>query len=225
MRSEFKDRPDLLAQVVPNYPVGAKRVVLDNGIWAKTLKRPDVELVSTGIDRIEPRGVRGADGRLHEAEVIVYGTGLPRLGVPHAHAGDRPGRRRPARSLGRRRPRLQRRVRSRLPQPVLRLRPQHTNIVINGSIIYFSECAVNYAVECLRFLSERGAAAMDCRREAYDRYAALMDEHNAQMAWGISSVNSWYKNPKGRVTQNWPLPLIDYWRQTRTPNPADFELL
>ena len=66
---------------------------------------------------------------------------------------------------------------------------------------------------------------MDCRPDAYDRYAALMDEHNSQMAWGISPVNSWYKSPSGRVAQNWPLPLIDYWRQTRRPDPADFELL
>ena len=66
---------------------------------------------------------------------------------------------------------------------------------------------------------------MDCRTEAYDRYAARMDEHNSQMAWGISPVNSWYKSPSGRIAQNWPLPLIDYWRQTRAPNPADFELI
>ena len=52
-----------------------------------------------------------------------------------------------------------------------------------------------------------------------------MDEHNSQMAWGISPVNSWYKSPSGRVAQNWPLPLVDYWRQTRRPDPADFELL
>ena len=73
----------------------------------------------------------------------------------------------------------------------------NTNIVINGSIIYFSECAVNYAVECLRFLAEHRAAAMDCRPEAYHRYSALMDEHNAQMAWGISGVNSWYIERQG----------------------------
>ncbi len=224
LQSEFKDRPDLLAQVVPDYPVGAKRVVLDNGIWAKTLKRPDVELVSTAIDRIEPRGVLGADGRLHEADVIVYGTGfraseflMPmqvtgRGGVDLHDAWDGDARAYNGVCV------------PGFPNLFCVYGP-NTNIVINGSIIYFSECAVNYAVESLRFLAEQGAAAMDCRHESYHRYAARMDEHNAQMAWGISSVNSWYKNAKGRVTQNWPLPLIDYWRQTRRLDPADFELL
>ena len=30
---KFGDRPDLLAKVVPHYPVGAKRMVRDNGVW------------------------------------------------------------------------------------------------------------------------------------------------------------------------------------------------
>ena len=224
LESQFGDRPDLLDKVVPDYPVGAKRVVLDNGIWADTLKRTNVELVSDGIERIEPEGVRGADGRLHRADVIVFGTGfraseflmpmqVTGRGGADLHetwAGDArayngvcvPG----------------------FPNLFCIYGP-NTNIVVNGSIIYFAECAAHYVVECLRLLAKRGAAAMDCRPGAYDRYAARMDEHNSQMAWGISPVNSWYKSPTGRVAQNWPLPLIDYWRQTRAPDPADFELI
>ena len=224
LKSQFGDRPDLLAKVVPDYPVGAKRVVLDNGIWARTLKRSNVELVSSGIGRIESEGVRGTDGRLHDADVIVYGTGfraseflMPmrvtgRGGVDLHEAWDGDARAYNGACV------------PGFPNLFCIYGP-NTNIVVNGSVIYFSECTAHYVVECLRLLAERGAAAMDCRPEAYDRYAARMDEHNAQMAWGISDVNSWYKNPKGRVTQNWPLPLIDYWRQTRRPDPADFEFL
>jgi 4-hydroxyacetophenone monooxygenase len=45
------------------------------------------------------------------------------------------------------------------------------------------------------------------------------------MAWGWSPVNSWYKNSKGRVAQNWPFTLLEYWDRTRQPNPDDFELI
>ena len=45
--------------------------------------------------------------------------------VPDADAGHGPRRRRPARAVGRRRPRLPRDHRPRLPQPVLPLRPEH----------------------------------------------------------------------------------------------------
>ncbi len=224
LESQFGDRPDLLAKVLPRYPVGAKRVVLDNGIWAGTLKRPNVELVSDGIERIEPSGVRGADGRLHRADVIVYGTGFraSEFLMPMRVAG-RGGADLHATWAG------DARAYNGVCVPgfpnLFLLYGPNTNIVVNGSIIYFAECAAHYVVECLRLLADRGAAAMDCRPDAYERYGELMDEHNSQMAWGISPVNSWYKGPSGRVAQNWPLPLIDYWRQTRRPNPADFELL
>src|SRR5262249_23564421 len=39
---EFGDRPDLLEKVTPDYPPAAKRVIRDNGIWARTLKRDNV---------------------------------------------------------------------------------------------------------------------------------------------------------------------------------------
>jgi len=224
LESQFGDRPDLLSKVVPDYPVGAKRVVLDNGIWASTLKRPDVDLVSDGIARIEPDGVRGSDGGLHPADVIVYGTGFRASEFLM-----------PMRVSGRRGADLHEtwngdaRAYNGVCVPgfpnLFCLYGPNTNIVVNGSIIYFAECAAHYVVECLRLLAERGATAMDCRPDAYERYAARMDEHNSQMAWGISPVNSWYKSPSGGVAQNWPLPLIDYWRQTRRPDPADFELL
>ena len=224
LESQFGDRPDLLAKVVPRYPVGAKRVVLDNGIWASTLKRPNVELVSDAIDRIEPSGVLGADGRLHRADVIVYGTGFraSEFLMPMRVAG-RQGADLHETWAG------DARAYNGVCVPgfpnLFFLYGPNTNIVVNGSIIYFAECAAHYVVECLRLLADRGAAAMDCRPDAYERYAAVMDEHNSQMAWGISPVNSWYKSPSGRVAQNWPLPLVDYWRQTRRPDPADFELL
>ena len=51
------------------------------------------------------------------------------------------------------------------------------------------------------------------------------DEGNARMAWGTSTVNSWYKNAAGRVTQNWPFTLLEFWERTRQPDPADYELL
>ena len=224
LRSQFGDRPDLLSKVMPNYPVGSKRVVLDNGIWASTLKRPNVELVSDGIERIEPVGVRGSDGRLHRADVIVFGTGFQASEFLM-----------PMQVTGRGGADLHEmwngdaRAYNGVCVPgfpnLFCLYGPNTNIVVNGSIIYFAECATHYVVECLRLLASQGAAAMDCRTDAYEHYSARMDEHNSQMAWGISPVNSWYKSPSGRIAQNWPLPLIDYWRQTRAPNPADFELI
>jgi 4-hydroxyacetophenone monooxygenase len=100
----------------------------------------------------------------------------------------------------------------------------NTNIVVNGSIIYFSECEMHYILNAIRMLLESGKRAMDCKRDVHDRYNARIDQGNLEMAWGVSKVNSWYKSASGRVAQNWPFTLLEYWQQTRSVNAADYAL-
>ena len=61
--------------------------------------------------------------------------------------------------------------------------------------------------------------------DVHDAYNERIDQENRLRTWGVSTVNSWYKNDRGRVTQNWPGNLIDYWKQTLAPAPADYEFL
>ncbi|HEY0649970.1 NAD(P)/FAD-dependent oxidoreductase, partial [Phenylobacterium sp.] len=75
-RNQLTARPDLLDKVTPNYPVGGKRAVLDNGVWLGALKRPNVELVTDKVAKITPKGVVTADGHEYEADVLLYGTGF-----------------------------------------------------------------------------------------------------------------------------------------------------
>ena len=98
----------------------------------------------------------------------------------------------------------------------------NTNIVVNGSIIFFSECSAHYILGCLELLLRRRARrALEVRQEPHDAYNERVDAENARMAWGAPSVSSWYKNEKGRVSQNWPfasdrLLERDAQRQTST---------
>ena len=62
IKAEFADRPDLLEKVVPTYPPGSKRMLRDNGIWARTLKRDNVQLITTPIREITPTGIVTDDG-------------------------------------------------------------------------------------------------------------------------------------------------------------------
>ncbi len=224
LEAEFGDRPDLLEKVTPDYPPAAKRVIRDNGIWARTLKRDNVHLVTEKITEITPTGVATADGAEHEFDVLIYGTGFqaskfltPMQVVGRNGADLHEGWDGNARAyLGI--------VVPKFPNLFLLYGP-NTNIVINGSIIYFSECEVHYLVECIRLLFETGKRALDCRQDVHDAYNVKIDEGNEQRAWGASTVNTWYRNEHGRIAQNWPFSLLDYWQQTREPDPADYELL
>ena len=96
---------------------------------------------------------------------------------------------------------------------------------MNGSIIFFTECEVDYLLASIETLLRAGKSAMDCKLEVHDEYNARIDADNTKRAWGAASVNSWYKNQLGRVSQNWPHGLLEYWKQTREMDVADYELL
>jgi len=216
-------RTDLIDKIIPQYPLGGKRALLDNGVWLESLKRDNVELTTDPIAAITETGVRTQGGRDVEADVIIYATGFHASrflspmriegkggAVLHEQwAGD------PRAYLGMTAPGF--------PNLFMIYGP-NTNIVVNGSIIFFSECSVRYIIGCLRLLAETGAAAIEVKKAVHDAFNVSVDAGNKQMAWGSPNVTSWYKNEQGRVTQNWPFALVDYWRATLTPNAEDFIL-
>jgi 4-hydroxyacetophenone monooxygenase len=224
LESEFADAPELRAHVIPEYPPLAKRILLDNGTWARTMKRDNVHLVTDAIEAITPDGVTTVDGRTHVVDVIVYATGFQasRFLTPMRVIG-RAGRDLHEHWDGDARAHLGITVPG-FPNFFCLYGP-NTNLVANGSIIFFSECTVGYIVECIHLLLTEHKRALDCRVDAYAAYNARIEEGNRQMAWGASTVNSWYKNASGRVTQNWPGTLLEFWEQTRAPDPAEYELL
>ncbi len=224
LQAQYADRPDLLEKTLPTYPPTAKRFLLDNGSWPAALKRENVHLITEGIKEITSDGVVTVDGDLHAADVIICGTGFhaSHFLMPMKVTG-RSGIELTAQWDGDARAYLGMTVPN-FPNFFLLYGP-NTNIVVNGSIIYFSECEVQYVLGCLRLLLEDGHRAMDCKQQVHDAYNERIDEANLQRSWGVSDVNSWYKNEHGRVAQNWPFNLVEYWQQTREPDPADYEFL
>ncbi|MCU1400366.1 MAG: hapE [Acidimicrobiales bacterium] len=218
---QFGDRPDLLAQVVPDYPVGAKRIVRDNGIWATTLKRDNVDLVSDPIAHVDAGGIAMADGSHIDADVIIYGTGYQASNflAPMQITG-RGGADLHERWDGDARAYLGVTI-PEFPNLFCLYGP-NTNIVVNGSIIYFSECGSRLVLGLIELLMAGTHRALEVKSSVHDEFNELIDAENRRMAWGWSTVNSWYKNSHGRVAQNWPFTLLDYWERTREPNPDDY---
>ncbi len=221
MQGQLADRPDLFAKALPSYPPASKRIILDNGAWASTIMRDNVRLITEPIERITPTGVVTADRTERAADLIIYGTGFQashfltpmqvtgRNGIDLNEQWDGDARA----YMGV--------VVPNFPNFFMLYGP-NTNIVVNGSIIYFSECEVQYVLGCLRLVLAGGHNALDCKRDVHDAYNVRIDEANRKRAWGVGDTNSWYKNDRGRVSQNWPFNVIEYWQQTREPSPEDF---
>ena len=197
--SQFGDAPELLAA---GRAAATRRwrsaCCSTTGSGPRTLKRDDVHLITDPIERDH------ADGRGHRRRRATHAGRRHRLrhrlrgvAVPDADAGDRPRRRRPARALGRRRPRLPRHHRARLPQPVLPLRAEHEPGRQRQHHLLLRVRRSRYIARVPAPAARdrhavRSTAAPRCTRPT----TRAIDEGNAQMAWGASDVNSWYKNAR-----------------------------
>lgn len=222
MRPQLDGRDDLVEQVMPNSPVGAKRILRDNGTWIRTLRRDNVEVVADPIERIDPAGIRTRDGREHGCDAIVYGTGFraSRFLAP-VHVVGRDGADLnaiwdddPRAYLGMAIPRF--------PNMFTMYGP-NTNLVLHGgSMILFSELSTRLLLETVRRMLAKDCRKVEVRDDAFEDYNARVDATNATRAWGFSSVNSWYKNSKGRVTQNYPFSIFEYWQRTASLDEAAF---
>lgn len=77
--------PELRRKLTPDYQPMCRRLIISAGFY-RAMQRENVDLVTEGIDHIEPRGIVTADGVLHEVDVIALATGFD------AHAYMRPMR-------------------------------------------------------------------------------------------------------------------------------------
>lgn len=224
IKSIVGDDAELLEKALPKYPPAGKRMLIDAGGWLMTLKQDHVHVRTDAIAEINETGLKTEDGEQQDFDVIIYGTGFHANkflwpmefvgpggvslqehwdGDPRAYLGiTTPG----------------------FPNLFMMYGP-NTNIVVNGSIVFFSECEIRYILGCIAMILENGKKAIDCKKLVHDEFNAKVDDANINMAWGAPNVRSWYKNQKGRVTQNWPFTLRDFWAETRTPDPEDFDLI
>ncbi len=223
IREQTAGFPELTAALTPNFHVSGKRSIRDNGIWAATLKRENVTLDTSPIAAINATGLRMEDGRQLDVDVLIYGTGFRASDflVPMQIRG-RGGRSLHEEWGGDARAYLGITLPG-YPNFFMMYGP-NTNIVVNGSIIFFSECEAHYIAGCIKMLIDHGAASLEVRRDVFARFNAEVDAANAEMPWGYATANTWYRNAHGRVAQNWPFRLIDYWNRTRRPEPSDFIL-
>jgi 4-hydroxyacetophenone monooxygenase len=222
LRAQVPDEA-LFDKMVPRFPPFAKRALRDDGIWAETMQRVDVELITEPIAEITNTGIRTTDGCERPADVVIYGTGFTasQFLTPMRLFG-RDGVELNERWSGDARAYLGMTV-PEFPNLFMLYGP-NTNLVINGSIIVMVECQVRYIVESLGQLLRSGHRTMSCRPEVHDTYNVEIDAGNKQMVWGVTDVPSWYRNERGRIAQNWPFALLDYWERTRQPELADYEL-
>ena len=207
LRLQVKD-PVLRAKLVPDYELGCKRLLFSND-WYAAITRPHVEVVDHAVVGVEPEGVRTDDGRLHEADVLIWGTGFAATdflaGVRVTGAGGvelhdvwADGARA---HLGITVPGF--------PNLFCVYGP-NTNLG-GSSIIGMLEAQTGYIVQVARRLSESDARSVAVRPEAAEAYDREMQARLRDSVW--AGCTSWYRDGS-RITTNWPGLVQEYQRRT-----------
>ncbi|MBV9561012.1 MAG: NAD(P)/FAD-dependent oxidoreductase [Bradyrhizobium sp.] len=221
--SELNERPDLIAKCVPTYPPYGKRILLDNN-WFRTLRRPNVELVTDDIDHFSGDGIVTADGRERPFDVIVVATGfrvtemaarLEITGRGDVNLRDKWANDNPTAYLGLTVPEF--------PNFFCMLGP-NAGPAHGGSVIFQSECQSRYISACLVEMIERGLGAIDVRQDVLDDYVRRVDTEHEAMIWTHPGMTTYYRNKSGRVFSAMPWRFVDYWRMTHDPDLNQYRL-
>ena len=75
----------------------------------------------------------------------------------------------------------------------------NTNLGHGGSVIFNTECQVNYITRLLVRMIEEGIESVECRKDVYDEYNRRVDAAHRRMIWSHKGMDTWYRNAQGRV--------------------------
>lgn len=217
LEQSVKD-PALREKLRPDYRAACKRLVI-SGNFYEAIQRPNAQLVTEAIERVEPEGVRTADGKLHELDVLVYATGF---------RTDRFIR--PTRTIGLGGVDLDDVWRESPVAYVSVSVPGFPNFfMLNGpngpvgnfSLIDVAELQMNYVLQLLDVVRREGGG-ISASAEATERFEADRVRAAASTIW-MTGCKSWYLDARG-VPATWPW-TFDHFRKTMAvPDLADFQL-
>ncbi|MFJ5107551.1 MULTISPECIES: flavin-containing monooxygenase [unclassified Glutamicibacter] len=224
LSKQFAGHPELLKHAIPSYPPGAKRMLRDNGVWAKALTAEHATLEVSPISEFTENGIVTADGTNHEVDIVIYATGFkPSDYLDGIEIVGREGTRIHDYWQG------DARAHNGVTVPgfpnFFMVYGPNVGGVVAGSLHFMLERASEYALKAVHEVLKRDAKALDVTQAALDRFTAWVDAENRQMAWGQPYVRTWYQNRKGRVSQVWPFTNIEYWEATENVLADEYEYL
>jgi len=197
----------------PSYAVGCKRLLLSDDYYP-ALTRPNVEVVTAALDRIGPHSLTTADGRVHEADVLILATGFratdPILaplivgrdgrsladawqGSPKAYMGTTVA-----------------------GFPNLFILGGPNTGLGHSSVVLMTEAQIAHVLGVIALARSQAMDAIEPRPEAQERFVAWIDASHATTVWNAGGCRSWYLDRTGRNSTIWPFG-VDRFRRTVEP--------
>lgn len=224
LKSHFPDNPEMVELLTPNFPVFAKRPILDCGFY-DTLKKPNVSIVRGELAEADEDAVILADGTRIECDVLLLSTGY------NLHFG----RQFDIRGTGGKTLNdafdphpfsYEGMLITGFPNFVFMGAP-YSYLVANHAVV--SEQQVHYIIELLQWMVDDHLSSFDVTREATDNFVDSVDAELQNSAWvQCGSAHGYYRD-KGAHGQKKVILAIPrhnsrIWHDLRSPRQQDFHV-
>jgi 4-hydroxyacetophenone monooxygenase len=224
LKSHFPDNPEMVELLTPNFPVFAKRPILDCGFY-DTLKKPNVSIVRGELAEADADAVILADGTRIECDVLLLSTGY------NLHFG----RQFDIRGTGGRTLKdvfdphpfsYEGMLITGFPNFVFMGAP-YSYLVANHAVV--SEQQVHYIIELLQWMVDDHLSSFDVSQEATQAFIDDVDTNLAKTAWvQCGSAHGYYRD-KGAHGQKKVILAIPrhnsrIWHDLRSPREEDFNV-
>jgi cation diffusion facilitator CzcD-associated flavoprotein CzcO len=202
--------PVTQAKLIPDYPIGCKRILMSNTYLA-TMARSNVNLITDKIKSINEAGIETADGEQHDVDAIIFGTGFAATDflAPMAITGrngkelNQAWKHGAEAYLGMTVPNF--------PNFFMIYGP-NTNLGHN-SIIYMLESQMQHIMRCLTRMKQEKADLIEVDESEFRNFNHGIQQKLQHTVW--SGCTSWYIDAEGHNSANWPGFTLRYRWLTR----------
>ena len=212
--------PELRERLRPAYRAACKRLIISPNFY-DAIQRPNAELVTDAIERMEPGGIRTKDGRLHELDVLVLATGFKADAFM-----------RPMGITGRNGTTL---TAAWNPRPVAYLSisiPDFPNFfMLNGpngpvgnfSLIEVAELQFSYVMQLIERIRTGECREVCATHDALAEFERAREQAAQHTVW-VTGCRSWYLDDRG-LPAVWPWPFVRFREAMKAPDPAAYEFV
>jgi cation diffusion facilitator CzcD-associated flavoprotein CzcO len=218
---KFIKDPELREKLTPDYPIGCKRILMSNDYYP-ALAQDHVEVINQGISEVTATGVVDSEGKHHDVDVIIYGTGFQATDflTPMTITG-RDGIALNDAWKGGAEAYLGISVNG-FPNLFMLYGP-NTNLGHN-SIIYMLESQIHYVQQCIAAIDSQKLRSLEVRSLVQTNFNDRVQSKISDTVWN-KGCHSWYKTESGKNTNNWPGFTFNYRRQTDKLDLNDYDIV
>ncbi len=211
LRRQVRD-VELRHRLTPNFTLGCKRLLLSNTYYP-AVQQPNVEVVGCAMQEIREHSVIGTDGREHEVDTIICGTGFHVTDSPAAgHVFGRDGRSLAETWQGSPQAYLGTTIAG-FPNLFFMIGPNLGNG--HSSALVLIEAQAKYIAEALRRLDRDRLTSVEIKADVQQRYNESVQAALAGTVWNAGGCASYYLDANGRNSTIYPWTTVDLRRRLR----------